>query len=296
MRLFAATVCLVLGLCGFAEARKTVADGGPGGIIFLSSNQPVQGGIVFGIAESGTQIWLDGRVVPVSDDGRFFIAFHYNAGPTAVLKTKAPGADMSDDVVLSVQARDFNVERIDGLPPSKVTAPPERQKRIAAEAAKKRKARAQKGMHQNWRDGFIDPVETYRLSGLYGSQRILNGVPKRPHYGVDMAAPTGTPVVAPAGGVVTLAEADFWYEGGLIFLDHGHGLQSAFLHLSDVSVKVGDVVKQGDRLGAVGSTGRSTGPHLDWRVNWGKVWIDPQVLVDASQRAATEMTITPAVQ
>ncbi|MEM7570036.1 MAG: M23 family metallopeptidase, partial [Pseudomonadota bacterium] len=115
---------------------------------------------------------------------------------------------------------------------------------------------------------------------------ILNGVPKRPHYGIDLAAPRGTPVKAPAGGVVTLAEADFWDEGGLIFLDHGHGMQSAFLHLNEVSVKVGDVVAQGDIIGTVGSTGRSTGPHLDWRVNWGKVWIDPQVLLAASQRNA----------
>lgn len=241
------------------------------------SGELTQGGFAYGKAPIGSRITLDGRNVPVSAEGQFFIAFHYNAAPSATLVTQLGKVTRSQ--TLSIAPRTFNIERIDGLPADKVTAPPERLQRIAAESALKRQARTQKGMHLNWLDGFIEPVETYRLSGLYGSQRILNGIPKRPHYGVDFAAPAGTLVKAPAGGVITLAEADFWYEGGLIFLDHGHGLQSAFLHLRDVSVKPGDIVKQGDIIGTVGATGRATGPHLDWRVNWGKTWIDPQVLL-----------------
>lgn len=280
MRLFIGIFVALSLLIAPAIAQDVALDSSAGGF-YLSSDETEQGGILYGSAPKGTRVWLEERAVPVSPDGRFFVAFHYNAGPRAQLKLEFPGDDVPSLTDITVKPRQFDIERIDGLPPSKVTAPPERLKRIAAEAAKKRAARKQKGMHQNWRDGFIEPVETYRLSGRYGSQRILNGVPKRPHYGIDMAAPAGTPVKAPAGGVITLAEDDFWYEGGLIFLDHGHGLQSAFLHLSDVTVAVGDVVEKGDIIGAVGSTGRSTGPHLDWRVNWGKVWIDPQLLLKA---------------
>ncbi|MEO0412884.1 MAG: M23 family metallopeptidase [Pseudomonadota bacterium] len=292
MRQIALWLCYALLLTSPVHARKTAADMDGG--MYLSTYEPVQGGIVYGATKPGSKVWLGSRTVPVSPDGRFFLAFHYNAGKTATLKLQAPGASEVGEIVLRVRPRTFNVEHIDGLPPGKVTAPPERLKRIAAESAKKRAARAQKGMQQNWREGFIDPVEDYRLSGFYGSQRILNGVPKRPHYGLDFAAPTGTPVKAPAGGVVTLAEGDFWYEGGLIFLDHGHGLQSAFLHLSEVSVKAGDVVAQGDVIGAVGAGGRSSGPHLDWRVNWGSVWIDPQMLLKASQSPVTRKTLSPA--
>lgn len=258
------------------QAKSALEPSGP--MLVLSSLNAVQGGFLYGKTDPDVRVSLDGRAVSVSAEGQFFLAFHYNASAKSVLRLESAGGDVNS-VPITVKVRQFNVERIDGLPPGKVTAPPQRQKRIAGESAKKRAARAQKGMSLDWLKGFIDPVETYRLSGFYGSQRILNGVPKRPHYGLDFAAPTGTPVKAPAGGVVTLAEDDFWYEGGLIFLDHGQGLQSAFLHLSGVTVKAGDVIKQGHVIGAVGAKGRATGPHLDWRVNWGKTWIDPQVLL-----------------
>lgn len=278
-----ALVILAISVPLCARAQTALEPSGP--MLVLSSLNGVQGGFLYGKTDPGVRVSLDGRAVSVSQNGQFFLAFHYNAGAKAMLRLESADGSVNS-VPITVRARQFNVERIDGLPAGKVTAPPERQKRISKEAAKKRAARAQKGMSLDWLDGFIDPVETYRLSGFYGSQRILNGVPKRPHYGLDFAAPTGTPVMAPAGGVVTLAERDFWYEGGLIFLDHGHGLQSAFLHLSDVTVKAGDVIKQGDVIGAVGAGGRATGPHLDWRVNWGKTWIDPQVLLAAKPPSA----------
>ena len=130
----------------------------------------------------------------------------------------------------------------------------------------------------DWADHFIWPA-TGRISGVYGSRRILNGEPKWPHYGVDVAGPVGTPVIAPAGGIIRLAQDDFYYEGGLIILDHGFGVTSAFLHLHSVDVAVGDRIEQGQQIGTIGSTGRATGPHLDWRMNVNGVRIDPQLLV-----------------
>jgi len=268
LRLFGLALLAVLSMAAVVRAEGITLTG-----------ELTQGGFVYGKGPAGASITLDGRDVPLTDDGQFFLAFHYNAAPTAELKVLTKAGEVSTQA-LKITPRSFNIERINGLPPGKVTAPPERQKRLIKESAIKRAARANKGMQQDWLGGFQSPIDVaYRVSGYYGSQRILNGVPKRPHYGLDFAAPTGTPVKAPAGGTVILAEADFWYEGGLIFIDHGHGLQSAFLHLSDVSVKVGDVVAPGDTIGAVGATGRATGPHLDWRINWGKTWIDPQILM-----------------
>ena len=127
--------------------------------------------------------------------------------------------------------------------------------------------------------GEFNGVESNRISGVYGSQRILNGKPRQPHYGIDIAAPKGTPVVAPADAVVRLAESDLYYTGGTLILDHGHGLSSAFLHLATVDVRVGESVRRGQKIGTVGSTGRSTGPHLDWRINWFDRRIDPAPLV-----------------
>jgi murein DD-endopeptidase MepM/ murein hydrolase activator NlpD len=139
------------------------------------------------------------------------------------------------------------------------------------------KARTRRDNRTDWATGFTWPAQG-RLSGFYGSQRVLNGEPRRPHFGVDVAAPTGTPVLAPAPGVVTLAEPDLFYSGGTLIIDHGQGLTSSFLHLSAVSVSVGDTVTTGDRIGAIGATGRASGPHLDWRMNWYDKRVDPQPL------------------
>ena len=144
--------------------------------------------------------------------------------------------------------------------------------RIVALARKRNDART------DFDKGFIWPVKG-RITGVYGSQRVFNGVPKRPHFGIDIAAPTGTKVLAPAGGIVTLAEDDLYYSGGTLIIDHGHGLSSTFIHLHKNLVKVGDRVEQGDAVAEVGATGRVTGPHLDWRMNWFKHRIDPELLV-----------------
>ena len=151
-------------------------------------------------------------------------------------------------------------------------------KRIRAENAQVASARANTKRVDNFLESFIWPVKG-RISGVYGSQRVLNGEPRRPHFGIDIAAPTGTPIVAPAGGTVVLAEKDHFFTGGIIIIDHGYSLSSTLFHMDTVEVEVGQVVAQGDRVGTVGATGRATGPHLDWRMNWGKERLDPQLVV-----------------
>ena len=179
---------------------------------------------------------------------------------------------------LEIAARQWNIARIDGLPPGKVTPKPEDIERIRREAALIREARARRTARTDFLGGFIWPAEG-RISGRYGDQRILNGEPRSPHLGTDIAAPVGTPVRAAAAGVVTLAERDLFYTGGTIVIEHGHGLTTIYSHLAEVGVAAGAQVAQGDRIGAIGATGRATGPHLDWRLNWFQERLDPELVV-----------------
>jgi len=236
-----------------------------------------QGGLVMGKTAPGATVTFDGVRLPVAEDGRFVFGFDRDAGPTASLKvTLADGRTASGE--LSVASRTYNVQRIDGLPPKYVSPPAETLARIKKEGALKRAARPDDTDETWYADGFIWPASG-RISGVYGSQRFYNGEARRPHYGVDIAAPSGTPVVAPAAGIITLAEPDMYYEGGLIFIDHGQGVIGVLMHLSRVDVKVGQQVAQGDKVGEIGSTGRSTGAHLDWRMFWRKAHVDPTLLV-----------------
>ena len=236
-----------------------------------------QGGLVFGKVAPGTKIGFDGIDVRVSDAGDFIIGFHRDDPSEMSLEITYPDGG-SETRTLVIQQRDYNIQRIDGLPPKKVTPPESLLKRIRAEAGKVRAARQSDRADTWFLEGFVWPAKG-RISGVYGSQRVLNGKPKQPHYGIDVAAPTGTPVIAPASGVVTLVEPDLYYSGGTILLDHGHGLASGFLHLEKVEVEVGQFVEQGQRIGTIGATGRATGPHLDWRINWFDKRIDPGLLV-----------------
>lgn len=236
-----------------------------------------QGGLVIGRTAPGSSVVLDGRTVRVAPDGLFVIGFHRDAPASAELVVTGPDGGI-DRRSLAITPRSYDIQRIDGLPPRMVTPPAEVLERIKRENARIAALREIDRPEPLFRSGFVWPA-TGRISGVYGSQRILNGEAKQPHYGVDVAAPVGTPIKAPADGVVTLAEADLYYTGGTVILDHGHGLSSAFLHLSSVAVKPGDRLRQGDVLGALGATGRVTGPHLDWRMNWFESRIDPQLLV-----------------
>ncbi|MEZ5584743.1 MAG: M23 family metallopeptidase [Candidatus Competibacteraceae bacterium] len=236
-----------------------------------------QGDIVIGQVTPGTRLVLDGKSVRVSDQGAFVFGFGRDASPSARLEVTFP--DGNREVrKLAIQKRQYEIQRIDGLPPSKVTPSEKALQRIRRENQQVAQARAQDIDRPYFTSGFRWPVKG-RISGVYGSQRILNGEPRRPHFGVDIAAPVGTPVRAPADGVVTLAHPDMYFSGGTLIIDHGHGLSSSFLHLQKIHAQEGQAVKQGDVIATVGATGRVTGAHLDWRMNWFNERVDPTVLV-----------------
>lgn len=236
-----------------------------------------QGGLVVGQAVKGSEVTFDDKSLELTPEGHFVFGFHRDMPETATLTIKK--GEQEEVQKLFVRKRDYNIERIDGLPPSKVNPmKPEVLKRIRKEGSLVAKARANTSKDEFFMQDFIWPAKG-RLSGFYGSQRVLNGEPKRPHYGVDVAAPTGTTVVAPADGTVRLAYDDMFYSGGTLIIDHGYGVSSTFIHLNSIDVKEGQKVKQGDMIATIGETGRATGPHLDWRINWYSSRLDPQLLV-----------------
>ena len=237
----------------------------------------IQGGLVRGRVTPGSKVKFEGEPVRVSREGWFLIGFGRDAPAKAVLSVVFPDG-RRERYGLVVKPRKYRVQRIDGLPPRKVTPSKEDLKRIRKEVALVKRARTVDDPRTDFLGGFRWPVKG-RISGVYGSQRILNGEPRRPHYGIDIAAPKGTRVVAPAAGVVTLVHRNMYFSGGTMIVDHGHGLSSAFLHLSRILVKRGQRVKQGQPIAEVGSTGRSTGPHLDWRINLFGRRLDASLLV-----------------
>lgn len=237
-----------------------------------------QGGIVFGTTEPGARVILDGRVLRVSPKGRFVFGFGRDAKPEASLEVIHPDGSRQSRV-LAVKARDYEIQRIDGLPPKLVSPDEAAMKRIRAEIALVAEARGADRPEALFESGFTWPARGI-ITGVYGSQRILNGEPRRPHFGVDVAGPEGTPITAPADGIVTLAEPDMYFSGGTLILDHGHGLSSSLLHLKEILVAVGDRVTQGQVVATMGATGRVTGVHLDWRMNWFTERVDPAFLVE----------------
>jgi len=240
---------------------------------------PGQGAAMTGRVPPGTTLTLNGQPVAVAPDGAFLIAFDRDAGPAATLLATLPdGRPLVR--TLAITPRAWRIERLPTLP--RVSQPSaEFQRRRAPELAQIAAARDKATDAQGWRQRFVWPA-TGRISGLFGSQRIYAGEPGAYHSGVDVARPTGTPVVAPADGVVILAASTpFTLEGNLLMIDHGMGLNSAFLHLSRIDVKPGDRVAQGQVVGAIGATGRATGPHLHWSMKWRDARIDPLLLAGA---------------
>jgi len=208
------------------------------------------------------------------------IGFDRDAGPATVLTVTSEGGSASHEAVIAPGT--FDIQRIDGLPDNQVKPEdPALLERIAAEGARKAVGFASVADLDDFRTGFILPLEGARRSARFGGQRILNGEPRRPHYGVDLAAPVGTPVRAPAGGLVVFAETGLHFEGGLILIDHGQGLITAYLHLSKILVSAGAKLNQGQLIGAVGQEGRATGPHLCWRMKWLGRNLDPALMVGA---------------
>jgi len=246
----------------------------------------VEGGLVSGKVAPGSTVSIDDEALDVLADGTTFLGFHRDAPEQSILVVVAPDGQRCEQT-LRVVSREYNIQRVEGVPQRTVTPPKEQTERIQREratvAAAKGKRFARPDLIESALAGFSWPA-VGPISGVYGSQRFYNGTPRSPHYGVDVAVPTGSPVAAPAPGIVTLAEPDLFFSGGTVILDHGYGLSSSFLHMSKVLVEVGQELKTGDVLGEVGATGRATGPHLDWRMSWRNRRIDPQLLVPPMKR------------
>jgi len=241
------------------------------------NGQFVQGGMVVGQAQPGSEVRLNGEALKVAESGHFVFGIGRDDTAPVLLAVSTPTGEHWRQS-FTIQTRTFDIQRVDGLPQQTVTPDPEVQARIAEDNRKIGQARAVNSDRLDFTGEWIWPAEG-RISGVYGSQRILNGEPRAPHWGIDIAAPTGTPVYAPAAGVVRLAEPDLVLSGGTIIVDHGHDIFSSFLHLHAIHVAVGDEIAPGDLIGEIGATGRATGPHLDWRMNWGSTRIDPQLLL-----------------
>ena len=236
-----------------------------------------QGHLIVGKTDPKAKIIIDKKNVKVSNEGYFVFGIDrdrkFDLKITKILDNK------KEIIVKKIYKRKYNIQRIDGLPENKVTPPESVYKRIKEENNKIGEARAINSDLSFFKDNFIMPVDGI-ISGVYGSQRILNGKPRWPHYGIDIAAKKGTPIKSSGRGIVTLAEKDLYYTGGTIIMDHGHGISTIYSHLEDVLVLVGDQINQGDIIGTVGSTGRSTGPHLDFRVNWFQTRLDPMSVIN----------------
>lgn len=236
----------------------------------------VQGGMVAGRTEPGSTVTLDGGAVPVRADGRFYVGFGRDQAPTAVLTVTHPDGRV-DTVTLQIEQREYEIQRIDGLPDAMVTPDEATLARIAEERKLVETARRVDSDTPHFEDGFVWPA-IGPVSGVYGSQRVLNGEPRQPHFGIDVAAPEGTPVGAAAAGRVTLA-ADLYFTGNTVIIDHGYGVSTTYSHLKKMLVAAGDAVDRQQQIGEVGATGRATGAHLDWRLNLFDVRLDPALVV-----------------
>ena len=236
-----------------------------------------QGGILRGKVDAGSRVALDGRPIKMSPDGQFVIGFARDAASKAKLEIKLPdGGRIKQELVLA--PGNFLVQRIDGLPPQTVTPDPANLEKLLAEIEAVRQARRLQSKLGYAFGAFTWPV-TGPISGQWGNQRILNGEPRSPHWGCDIAAAKGTPIAAPAGAIVRLAVTNYIITGGTVVLDHGYGLSTTYAHLDTIDVKLGQRVAQGDRIGTVGATGRVTGAHLHWGAEWNDVHVDPTTLV-----------------
>ncbi|MEP5763311.1 MAG: M23 family metallopeptidase [Halieaceae bacterium] len=234
-----------------------------------------QGSLLWGTVAPGSEVYLDDEALQVSAEGVVVFGFGRNETGTRLLRVQ--GAQPCS-LQLSIASREYRISQVEGVPQKTVTPGPEHLERIRRERELVRAAKASNSPWTLFDQGFQWPLQG-RVSGVYGSQRVYNGKPGNPHYGVDVARPTGTPVAAPAPGVVVLAEPDLFYSGGTIIIDHGAQVSSSMLHLSEVSVTVGERVEPGTIIGKVGATGRASGPHLDWRMSWRNRRVDPQLLV-----------------
>ena len=267
-----------------APSPSTPMVGGGGAIPARATRLPAsvsQGAMVVGNTHPAAIVEVGGRTLSVAPDGDFVFGVGRDEKGPLIVKIKQPATGWIEHSI-AVTPRDWPIENIRGVPPKTVNPPPDIAARIEREQAQVAAARERDDPREDFAETFQWPVQG-RISGRFGNQRVYNGTPKSPHSGMDIAAPKGTPVRAPADGVITFVAPDLYLTGGTVLLDHGHGISSNFLHLSRIDVKVGDVVKQGDVIGAVGATGRATGPHLHWGMSWFDVRIDPLLVLERSK-------------
>ena len=234
----------------------------------------IQGHFILGKTTPGTEILIDKKKIKVSKEGYFVFGIGKDRKYDIVI------TENKKKIVKKVQKRKYKIQRIDGLPEKKVTPPEEVYERIKNENKLIGKARSINSNLVFFKEKFIQPLDNAIITGVYGSQRILNGKPRWPHYGLDFAGDLGTPIKAMADGIVTLAEKDLYYTGATLIFDHGHGISTLYMHMDKIFVEKDDIVKQGDIIGTVGSSGRSTGPHLDIRLNWFNVRLDPATVLE----------------
>ena len=234
----------------------------------------IQGSFILGKVNPGSEVFIDKKKIKVTSDGYFAFGL---------------GRDRKNDVVITINKekiikkvfkREYKIQRIDGLEEKKVTPPEEVYERIKRENKLIVAAREINSDLDFFKDKFILPLDDAIITGVYGSQRILNGKPRWPHYGIDFAGDLGTPIKAMADGIVTMVENDLYYTGATLIFDHGHGISTLYMHMDEIFVEKGDIIKKGDIIGTVGSSGRSTGPHLDVRLNWFGTRLDPATVLD----------------
>jgi murein DD-endopeptidase MepM/ murein hydrolase activator NlpD len=240
----------------------------------------IQGGMITGkVLEKAVSANVDGVKIPIHPDGKLFVfGYGRDAKPDSVLTVElASGKKLTKK--LSIAQREYKIDRVNGVASKYVSPPKEVLDRIRNDSKIVKEARAKLSFRTDFLANTIIPAKG-RISGVYGSQRVFNGVPKRPHFGMDIAAPTGTAVIAPWPGKVVLAQPNLYYSGGTLIIDHGMGITSTYIHLSKLHIKVGDEISAGDLIAEIGATGRVTGPHLDWRLNWFNRRLDPQLLLN----------------
>ena len=238
----------------------------------------IQGHFIIGKTDPESKVKIDKRQVKVSKNGYFAFGLARDRKYDVVITIENNG--VKEKITKRVQKRKYNIQRIDGLEEKKVTPPEEVYERIKKDNKLIAEARAVDTSLDYFKDKFIIPVDDAIITGVYGSQRILNGKPKWPHYGLDFAQKEGAPVKAMINGTVTLAESDLYYTGGTLIFDHGHGISTLYMHMNEIFVKKGQKVKQGEVIGTVGATGRATGSHLDVRLNWFDVRLDPATVLN----------------
>ncbi len=275
------SLAALLALAGLVVAAAAPADEGP----LRLEGELAQGHLVVGHTDPDARVRFDDRTLRVSSEGVFLIGFGRDAATGQRLAVELPDGPRIERE-LTIAERDYDIQRVDGVPPETVDPPESAMERIREEIRRTRQARLRDDPRTDFRADFQWPLRG-PITGVYGSQRVYNGEPGRPHYGIDIAAPAGTPVRAPAPGRVTLADDAMYFSGGTLILDHGHGLSSAFLHLQRITVERGERVEQGDVIGEVGASGRATGPHLDWRMNLFDRRLDPATLVGPMPEAGS---------